>query len=61
MTEFLLLFATSGHLRGSSFMKVNLLVVNCASEEEFLVVALTAKLLFFSPNQSSVEKLIERY
>ena len=48
VTEFLLLFTTSGHLCGSSFIRVKLRVAGCASEVEFFVVAATAKLLMIS-------------
>ena len=43
--EFLLLFTTSGHLCGSSFIRVKLFVAGCASEVEFFVVPITTKLL----------------
>ena len=48
VTEFLLLFTTSGHHCGSSFIRVKLSVAGCASEVEFFVVAMTAKLLIIS-------------
>ena len=48
VTEFLLLFITSGHICGSSFIRVKLRMAGCASEVEFFVVAATAKLLMIS-------------
>ena len=48
VTEFLLLFTASGHFCGSLFIRVKLFVAGCASEVEFFVVAVTAKLLIIS-------------
>ena len=48
VNQFLLLFTTSCHFCGSSFIRVKLFVAGCASEVEFFVVAVTAKLLIIS-------------
>ena len=48
VTEFLLLFTTSGHFCDSSFFRVKLFVAGCTSKVEFFVAAVTAKLLIIS-------------